>query len=503
MIVEKDVELLLQIFGASAEIRAEGKFLKLKEEFTVDPKNSRATCLSRSEFGTSSLEGDVGRQREESNIDNEFHSRTELPSFQKPPVPLKGARNSLTLENNIKENQTKSKLFGSSFRRTGGLETKCNDVNPPIHNFLYINNPDGTIRWIIPTNQNQPYFLHLYNGSGWRGFLINNFYKIGFKLGLKKLICNGSFEVVGAIEMPKGNYAIFTGTKGENRKVIIASGAPNQPNGYLKIPLKGKAKRLTETEGTILKQLEKYSFKTLQIPKSKFEKGGVWVANVQPKKYRNATEIEPIHLNALTELFEETNRLQKLSDIPAWQEIKSDVESISTSDIQNNLSPSKVLKMKGLLHQLKDQFSDQTLISMGQGHGDFTPWNMFLSQEKLHLFDWELSERLPALYDLFHFVFQTGILVKKQTYSEIKTTIDEIVKQEAMQVFIQKNKIDVEQVYQFYLLRNCSYYLKRYVKQKDLHEQAHWLVDCWLEAMFKKSDSTKNKSSKIIVANNN
>ena len=120
-----------------------------------------------------------------------------------------------------------------------------------------------------------------------------------------------------------------------------------------------------------------------------------------------------------------------------------------------------------------------------RAHGDFTPWNMFHANKgsKLHLFDWELSERLPALYDLFHFIFQTGILVKRQSFLEIKSTIDEILKRPKLQEFIRENSLDVEQAYQFYLLRNGSYYLNRYLTQKDLHIQAHWLLDYWLEAV--------------------
>jgi len=359
------------------------------------------------------------------------------------------------------------------------------EMNNTSQSFFYINNPDGTIRWIVPADQKQPYFLYLYNGSGWRGFLINNFYKIGFKLGLKKWICNGTFEVTGEIKMPKDSYAIFTGTKGENRKVIITNGEPNRPDGYLKIPLTTKARRLTETEGAVLKALEKYDFKTLEIPKSRFEKKGVWVSNVQPKKYKNETEISTTHLNGLMDLHINTGEQQTIVDLPAWKGIQSDLSNLSASNIQNDLSPSKAQELIGLLCQLKKEFTGAELLTTYQAHGDFTPWNMFIdsNNEKLHLFDWELSERLPALYDLFHFVFQTGVLVKKQSYNEIKATIDKILDQPNFQQFIKAYNIDVEQVYRFYLLHNCSYYLKRYLSQKDLHMQAHWLVDCWLEAV--------------------
>ena len=39
-------------------------------------------------------------------------------------------------------------------------------------------------------------------------------------------------------------------------------------------------------------------------------------------------------------------------------------------------------------------------------HGDFTPWNIYIEQDKLVMIDWELFEtQMPALYDVFHFVY--------------------------------------------------------------------------------------------------
>ncbi len=480
MIVEKDVELLQQIFGKGAEIKANEKVI------SILGNASSANCPP--------LEGvPEGRGRT-------INSQVEDSSLCLSTSPSKGRQETPIIGDNS-------------------------------NSYLYIHNPDKTIRWIIPANQNQPYFLHLYNGSGWRGFLIDFYYKIGFKLGLKKWICNGSFEVTDGTEMPKENYAIFTGTKGENRKIIITSGAPNRPSGYLKIPLTGKAKRLTETEGNVLSELNNYNFKTLNIPKTKFVKKGVWVSNVQPEKYKNETAISSSHLNALSELFDKTGQLQKLSDLPAWNDIQNDLNALSTSNIKNDLSPSKVQKLTGLLMKMRNQFSDSDMLPTYQAHGDFTPWNMFTSKGidrqqsriskmpdkncpplegdkgeqvalndcsvKLHLFDWELSERLPALYDLFHFVFQTGILVKKQSYSEIKATIDSILKKPDCQHLIKENNINVKKVYCFYLLRNCSYYLKRYLAQKDLHLQAHWLIDSWLDAL-EKTVRSKPQTTKVL-----
>ncbi len=47
-------------------------------------------------------------------------------------------------------------------------------------------------------------------------------------------------------------------------------------------------------------------------------------------------------------------------------------------------------------------------------HGDFTPWNTRVQNDKLIAFDWEFYKKsTPALFDLFHFELQTGVLMRK------------------------------------------------------------------------------------------
>ena len=48
---------------------------------------------------------------------------------------------------------------------------------------------------------------------------------------------------------------------------------------------------------------------------------------------------------------------------------------------------------------------------------------------------------------------------------------------------IEAFNIDYQQVYQFYVLQNTTYYLRRYMEQPMLHEQVYWLLDTWLAAL--------------------
>jgi hypothetical protein len=53
-------------------------------------------------------------------------------------------------------------------------------------------------------------------------------------------------------------------------------------------------------------------------------------------------------------------------------------------------------------------------------HGDFTPWNTRLDGGRLQAFDWEFFHPdAPVLFDRFHWVVQTGVLVKRKSCEEI------------------------------------------------------------------------------------
>lgn len=53
-------------------------------------------------------------------------------------------------------------------------------------------------------------------------------------------------------------------------------------------------------------------------------------------------------------------------------------------------------------------------------HGDFTPWNTRIDASRLQAFDWEFfNADAPALFDRFHWIVQTGVLVQRKSCEEI------------------------------------------------------------------------------------
>ncbi|MBL4771149.1 MAG: hypothetical protein JKY61_08410 [Planctomycetes bacterium] len=55
-----------------------------------------------------------------------------------------------------------------------------------------------------------------------------------------------------------------------------------------------------------------------------------------------------------------------------------------------------------------------TMLPCTASHGDFTPWNARVHDGRFMAFDWEFyRESAPALFDLFHYTLQTGVLMQK------------------------------------------------------------------------------------------
>ncbi|MBI1224925.1 MAG: hypothetical protein GC192_06775 [Bacteroidetes bacterium] len=370
-------------------------------------------------------------------------------------------------------------------------------VVPGFHclSFGYVNNPDGTIRWLYPLGSRRTVFLRLYNGSGWRGFLFQLTFKTVFLLRNDWLLRSGQVHVFyketppfsGLI--PPGaadKMAIFTGTVGENRKAVIAFEDVEGKSWFYKQPLTEAAARLVANEGQVLSALVYFELEKMQAPKAKHFDSGLLVSDVKPQNASNSFYLQNAHFEAVVELSERTAQQDQLGSLPFWAEITANLEALRLQPVLNGLEPKTVGKIIKKLQALYDAFDTEMTLTTTIAHGDFTPWNMYLGTEKLHVYDWELAERLPLLNDIFHFIFQSGVLVKKQGYDQIHAAIFSTKKNKKIRALLDANSGDFEQLYLLYLLRNTSYYLLKYLRQNPLHEQAHWLLSAWdlgLEAM--------------------
>lgn len=362
--------------------------------------------------------------------------------------------------------------------------------------FGYVNNPDGSIRWLYPVGSRRPHFLRLYNGSGWRGRFFQLAFKMAFGLGLERLARSGTLHVFyknqsplgGPLSLcPWGNMAVFTGTVGENRKAVVAFDDGAGERWFFKQPLTGAAAQLVQNERQVLAFLAELPLQKMVVPSAKPQGTGLLVSDVKPRAAANSFDLQPAHFEAVAELVGLSLELSPLASLPFWSEANHCLEALQTQPILNDLPPSTVGRLIDRLLALRDELASEPLVPTALAHGDFTPWNMYLGPDRLHVYDWELAERLPLLHDVFHFIFQSGVMVKKQPFAEIRAAIFALKNKEKVQEMLVGEGRDFERLFRFYLLRNISYYLLKYLRQQPLHEQAHWQLAAWDEALESQS----------------
>lgn len=360
--------------------------------------------------------------------------------------------------------------------------------------YLFINNPDGTIRWFFPTTNKNPCFLHLYNGSGWKAASFVMASKILSKTKGLSILTDGQFSVFHKknktfnINFPTESYdefAVFTGTVGENRKAIIALSSLGKATQFIKIPLTSASEKLVKNEFQQLSHLGKSVFQMTVIPQVKFKDKQIMVSNISPSKKNKNQDWSLVHLKSLEELYTYSYQKKLLIDTSFWNTIKEGILFLQRPiNSKNGLSGKDIFSIKKKVEQSFEEIDPNDFYALGIGHGDFTPWNMYVGKTKLHIYDWEMSQAdFPLLFDLFHYFFQKGILIQKKNYFTIWEDIQSALTTKEAQDLLAKFDIDLEKHFQLYLLYIVCYYLPKYIAQPKLHEQVHWLIATWLEAL--------------------
>ncbi len=362
--------------------------------------------------------------------------------------------------------------------------------------FFYVNNPDGTLRWLIPADASAASFLALYNSESLKAWLYKKIVSVAYATGLKKFLMSGSFlvkpELVSAVKDTYGisdedRFTIFTGTRGENRKLIIEINNGNKTTHFIKICLSDIAQKNLQNEIIMLTTLNKYDFTSLSLPHvtEGRVKGTARLSNVKPGIVIPATRITEIHIKALGELYATHHEKKIILETAAWQTIENNLQWMySEQPLMNDMDEFKTRRIIHLLGKLSGSLPVEAEVPVSVSHGDFTPWNMYMDSNRLYVYDWELAKNgIPMLFDLFHFVFQSQVLLHRKNFTDIKENIKQVLQAPLTQSLSHKYDIDTQLHYKLYLLFNISYYMRIYMNERELLTQSHWMIDAWLDAL--------------------
>ena len=384
---------------------------------------------------------------------------------------------------------------------------KPNEEKGYQYSYSYINNPDGSVRWIFDSNSKFPGFLDLYNNSGLKGQVLTLLFRIIFLLKLQFLVTSGRFYLFSRklslqeswkLKVDFDSFSVFTGTVGPNRKVLFALHKKKRTIGFVKHPISYDSLCLVSTENVVLKTLDGNNFSNMLLPKSKYlGDGNIYVNNIKSTQTRSSHTFSDVHALALKDLYQLENETVCLKDSPFYKDLRV---MIAGFKFQSHVPFHRELcyYLKSLYQSI--DFSQK--VNMTWAHMDFTPWNLFVpsNQQKLAVIDWELSKPgIPMLFDLFHFVFQSKILVERVNYKNIYQSVEQIVSENVViKEFVEEFEIDVKLHFRLYLLHNISYYLNIYQKQPNLHMQVNWLTAVWKEALSLELKLIDKKSHRDI-----
>lgn len=359
--------------------------------------------------------------------------------------------------------------------------------------FYFISNPDGTMRWIFPANGKSTHFLSFYNSTHPKAKARKALVKAAFRLGLKKKVSSGIFWVEqkskNRVEVIAGGagYSIFTGTIGANRKPVIELHDKKGITHFVKIGNSNESIQLIENERAMLTSLSKYDFSALSLPRpcEMVDPHFAKLTNIKPAAVLSANRITDAHLRALHELYAAHHEQMPVKSSAAWKAITTRMQWLEKENtVMNSIDQEKINSITAQLQWLCSEINIEEVIPVSFAHGDFTPWNMYSDGNRLYVYDWELAgSSMPMLMDLFHFIFQSQVLLFRNEFSDIKRSINTALSKPLTEKLVNKYSINAQLHYKLYLLFNISYYLRLYIHQIPIHVQAHWLVDTWDRAL--------------------
>jgi thymidylate kinase len=351
----------------------------------------------------------------------------------------------------------------------------------------YIHNPDKSMRWLYPHKNKTASFLSFYNASTFKSKFISGSIKMAFKLGCKSLVKSGSFHIYSKKEMElkrimKGinysAYSIFMGSPGVNRTALVELNTEGKSTHFIKFPLNVHSKLAIQNEMRYLGGNQSSKWDKIVIPKliPSGTKNVLITKNIQPEEFKRSNELTNVHFDALKEMASKSIKLYHFKSSTFWSDVKIMLHQLEGRKDKNQLYH--------YLVQLKTDLEETKKVYTSMAHGDFTPWNMFVGKQKLFVYDWEMGEsEVPLLYDFFHFHFQTGVLVKRISFEEIKKNILKACETSQISYLIDNYKIDIETYFKMYLLKMISTNMLSFQNEIKWSTQHHWLFNTYKVAL--------------------
>ncbi len=297
-------------------------------------------------------------------------------------------------------------------------------------NFFYdFSNADGK-RWLMPVRHLKT-AMHLYQPSGPKGKLLKALFPILHALppvqrvlhaAKRRLSVAPQLHDLLAGLFPGGaiDVAIFCGTPCAHRKFTIQISRGKRILGYCKLTENAEIAELFKREAALLSDLKQAGMSESQAPRALFQGAladGICVFVQSTMKSASSYVLHEwgqLHDEFLSRMHECTKRTLPFEQTDYARTL---TELEAHSDWVPEL-PGKASLMPAI-EKVRARYAGKD-VEFSAYHADFTPWNMFVENNRLFVFDWEYAQHsYPPGLDRYHFYTQTATFERRLGAEEI------------------------------------------------------------------------------------
>ena len=349
--------------------------------------------------------------------------------------------------------------------------------------YFFVNDSSGKVQWIFPANITYPTFISLQNSphpiSRWKRIQ----YRFLFSVGFKGQFSDGHFfvkdeesfplyELIHSV--PHESFAILTNTSGNFRKSVVALNQGKYTTHFIKLAHTHKATELVYNEVYALQILSQRRMRKIVHPFLSHTDGdhAIIISSVKPQRGTFSKELKPVHLEGLKDIYRTFSHSRSLQDLPYFRMLPEYIKSIesSTEEFKHSGNTKLAEAIEGLMNVYRDfsrSIPAEQEVWVSLTHGDFLPWNMYVTPRQVYLFDWEyMQESLPLLYDPLYFIYHSYLTYYSDQPHKVSDAVNAFFGQPVLKEIMDQFSTDPYTYHGLYLYIEIPYILHRELKKE-------------------------------------
>lgn len=350
--------------------------------------------------------------------------------------------------------------------------------------------PSGVMRYVFPREDRSYKFLDFLPIPSFRSRIM----KKGLKTLLKwrmfnwvgkpfRVLSNATYRFHDLLQNENyDSHAIFTGTPGYWRKPVIQLSNKGEVTHYVKIAISSQTKYLISKEESNIRRVKALRLNQTIMPKvsSNINEGILVLGALDLQRKKQVNQFEEAHFMSLKEMMIKSMKYQRVAGTAFYAEILDQLNFLRNSE--KKIDEKLELQLADLLHSVEQNTYAYTSVA----HGDFTPWNTATVNDAMLAFDWEMAVfGAPLLYDMFHFIYQSEIMIKRNGVKGVEKHIQQLFDSDEFADFAGRFDIDLNLNHRLYLLHAISKNLMLFANQEVITEDQKLLIQGWKEMIAK------------------